>query len=232
MSPTVRAPGHPQVRVSTQSGSITIVGEPRDDVEVGHGRADLYEDDDGAICVKPHGSESLEVWCPDGADVVVGSASGSLHLRGRLGTVRATAESGGITTEEVEAADLRTVSGSIRVEDCEGQCRARTESGSIKIDEAGSVEASITSGTVRVGYVRATVRIRTVSGSVEVGAGGAGPVTIETMSGSVKLSLPRDCRPDLHIHSGREPEIDCEPGHDCEVRIRASSASVKVRADF
>ncbi len=232
MTPTVRAPGQPHVRATTRSGSVTVIGEPRHDVEV-DGRAELWESDDGAIRVESRGSSSFEVRVPEGTDVVVGTESGSVYLRGRLGVVRATAESGGITADELVAADLRTVSGSISVHTCRGHCRANTKSGSIKVEEAGEVDLNITSGSVQVGYAAGRVRARAVSGSITIGAGGQGAIDIETMSGSVTLSLPRGCRPEVHAHAGgADPQVDCEQGHDCEIRVRAMSGSVHVRADL
>jgi len=230
MSNTVDAPGQPEVRITAGSGSITVIGEARDDV-VTDGHADVHRGHDGAIEVSSHRrSRSMTVRCPEGASVMVGSRSGSLRLSGRLGTVRATTMSGSIDVAETTGADLRAMSGTITVAKCDGPCRIKTKSGSIQVASAESVAIHIGSGRVRILHVAGAVSVRAVSGSVTLETGGGGPVEVETMSGSVTIVLPTGCKPDVHAKSlSSRPKIECERGHDCSVSVRTLSGGITVR---
>ncbi|HEX2381960.1 MAG TPA: DUF4097 family beta strand repeat-containing protein [Acidimicrobiales bacterium] len=229
MSDTVDAPGQPEVRISAGSGSITIIGEAREDV-VTDGHAHVHAHD-GAFEITAHRrSRSMTVRCPAGASVVVGSRSGSLRLSGRLGAVRATTMSGSIDVEEAAEVDLRAMSGTITVGACAGPCRIKTKSGSTHVGSAGSVELHIGSGRVRIDRVAGAVTVRAVSGSVTLEAGGDGPVEVETMSGSVTVVLPSGCRPEVRAKSlSSRPKIECEEGHDCQVSVRTLSGRITVR---
>src|SRR5438552_2915082 len=107
----VTTPLHPEVRITTGSGSITVIGEPRSDV-VSDGKVHFETDVDGALKVtgRKH-SQSFTVRCPEGTSVVVGTRSGSLRFRGRLGAVRATTMSGHVDVDHVDSADIRAMSG-------------------------------------------------------------------------------------------------------------------------
>src|SRR5581483_5870083 len=96
--------GHPEVRITAGSGSVTVVAEARADV-VAEGDVDIHRSDDGAFEVAPR------------------SRSGSLRLEGRLGAVRATTISGSIHVAWAATADLRAMSGKITVDRCDGSCR-------------------------------------------------------------------------------------------------------------
>jgi hypothetical protein len=230
MSEIVEARGQPEVRITAGSGSITVIAEARDDV-VSDGHAEVGRAHDGAFEVTPHRrSRSLTVRCPTGTAVMVGSRSGSLRLSGRLGAVRATTLSGSIDVEDVASADLRAMSGTITVGKCDGPCRVKTKSGSTHVTSAGSVDIHIGSGRVRIDHVAGAVTVRAVSGSVTLEAGGDGPIEIETMSGSIAVSLPPGCKPDVHAKSlSSRPKIECERGQDCKVAVRTLSGRITVR---
>ena len=230
MSKTLDATGQPEVRITAGSGSITVIGETRDDV-VADGHAEVHRGNDGAFEIASHRrSRSMTVRCPEGASVMVGSRSGSLRLSGRLGTVRATTLSGSIDVEATAAADLRAMSGTITVGKCDGSCRIKTKSGSIQVGSAGSVDVHIGSGRVRIDHVAGAVSVRAVSGSVTLEAGGGGPIEVETMSGSVTVVLPAGCRPDVRAKSlSSRPKIECDRGHDCSVAVRTLSGGITVR---
>ena len=230
MSNTVDAPGQPEVRITAGSGSITVIGEARDDV-VTDGEADVHRASDGAFEIAPRRrSRSMTVRCPEGASVMVGTRSGSLRLTGRLGTVRANTMSGSIDVDEAASADLRAMSGTITVGRCAGSCRVKTKSGSTRVTSAGSVEIHIGSGRIKVDHVDGAVSVRAVSGSVTVEAGGGGPIEVETMSGSITVVLPSGCKPDVRAKSlSSRPKIECETGHDCKVAVRTLSGGITVR---
>jgi DUF4097 and DUF4098 domain-containing protein YvlB len=227
----VRPPGSPSIRIASSSGSITVVAEARADV-VADGSATVEMAPDGSVEVVPRRrSTGITVRCPEGSSLVVGTGSGSLQLQGRLGPVRATTLSGRLQADEVTSADLRAMSGSIRVGSCAGTCRAKTKSGSVHIGSAKAVEVAIGSGSIKIDHVEETARVRAVSGSVALGAGGHGPIEVETMSGSITITLPPDCRPDVHARSlSSRPRIELPAGRDCEVVARTLSGAIVIRS--
>src|SRR5947207_11958651 len=116
---TVAAPAHPVLVITTASGDVTVTGEPRGDIAFDKGvrhESQVSTDAEGRVTILPKGSSDVEVRCPEDTDVIVGSASGDVELRGRLGRCRVTTASGDITVEEVASLDVRTASGDVDVD--------------------------------------------------------------------------------------------------------------------
>jgi len=219
----------PEVRVTTTSGSVRIVGEPREGVEADGGIVKV--DGPTVTVVSKKGSGSLVIRCPEGTDLVVGTRSGSLELKGRIGAVRYTAMSGSVRAEHVASADIRTMSGSIEVESCDGLCRVKTKSGSTRVGSAGAVEVTIGSGTIDITHVTGAVRAKSISGSVGIGADGQGRIEAETMSGSITITLPEGVRPHVRAKSlSRSTDIGVPSGDDCEIYCKTLSGGIKVRS--
>lgn len=219
--PPVRA----QVRLSTASGSIRIMAEARQDVEVSTDRGVEHRSAFGPDAIGVGPSSSVELHCPIGSDVVVGTSAGSVSLLGRFGDVRVTTHSGSVSVDEVASADLRSTSGSVKVHRCEGTCRVRTTSGSVRVDEAVDADVSGGSGTVQVAGV--TTRVRTVSGTIELAAGG--DATVQTVSGNVSISVPERIHPKIVTRGVKRPKIEIDEGEDSLISVRSVSGSIAVR---
>src|SRR5436190_13954302 len=218
-----------EVRVATSSGSVRIVGEARDDVAADG--ASVKVDGTTVNVVGERSSGSLVIRCPEDADLVVGTRSGSLEIRGRVGSVRYTTLSGSLRAEHVASADIRSMSGSIEVESCDGLCRVKTKSGSTRVGSAGAVEVTIGSGSIDVQHVTGSVRARAISGTVGIGAQGEGRIEAETMSGSITITLPEGLRPHVHAKSlSRSTDIGVPRGDDCEIYCKTLSGGIKVRS--
>ncbi len=228
------AKGHPCLRLTTRSGRVSVTAEDRSDilVEAGGPSMDQVETDaTGQVTFTSarNGSASLEVRCPVGTDVVVGTASGSVEVRGDLGQVRVTTISGSIRVGRAETLDIRTVSGSIEVDRCAGRCRVQTKSGRVEVGHAGHAEASTMSGRVEVTNAIGGVRVRTASGQVEIGAEGQGDVCVQTLSGSVRVRLPEGVRPAARLASKTGRLIcDCLQGNDCVVDVSSLTGRIEV----
>ena len=148
--PATPASARLQLRIATASGKVTVTAEDRSDVVVERGGT-VVTLPDGVVEVKPlKASASLDVRCPTACDLVIGTASGRVELRGLLGAVSVTSASGSIRVAEVAEADLRTQSGRVEIEDCRAGCRVATKSGSITVGAAGSADVSTVSGTIRI----------------------------------------------------------------------------------
>ena len=120
-------PDHRRLIVTTASGGIDITGEDRSEIVLESGRARLEDDGAGDVVVRS-ASDSLVVRCPAGTDVRVGTESGEVRLRGRLGDAQVTTASAGIRVDHVDELEARSASGSIEVDRCVGRCRVHGRS--------------------------------------------------------------------------------------------------------
>ena len=219
----------PSLTVTTSSGRVVITGEDRPDIVV-DGKAAIEDGDDGGVIVRAS-SSSLDVRCPVGTDVRVGTSSGGVELRGRLGDARVTTSSSSIRVEDVDALELRSSSGSIEVGTCVGYCRLQTASGSVTVDDAGDVDISTKSSSIRVGRA-AGGKVHSVSGSIELGATGVGDLEVRSISGSVKVTLPEGARPRFRLRSvSGKIRCDCDEGDDGNISIATTSGSIQVEPD-
>jgi len=221
------------LRVQSRSGRVTVIAEPREDVEAQGDRLDAAEEDGGrTLLVRAgRGTGALTVRCPAGTDVVIGTHSGSVKLEGRFGDVSVTTMSGAIDLEAADSADLRTMSGHIEVGACDGMCRASSVSGSVSGGRSGAAMASTMSGAIRFEHVGGVFKARSVGGSIQVACGGEGAIKVKTVSGKVHITLPPGVEPEAMCKSmtGR---VSCNvpPGHDCRIDAVTVSGTIEVHA--
>ena len=193
------------------------------------GGTQVVDHDDRVVDIQPnHPSRAIQVRCPPGSDVMVGTTSGAVELRGSLGSVSVSSASGRIRVASAAEMDLRTGSGRIEVDACTGRCRASTKSGAVVVGSANAAEITTVSGKVRLGLVAGATEIRTVSGSVTLSSTGVGPISARTLSGSVSISLPEDVRPEVLASDARWVECRCEAGDDVTIDVASLSGSVKI----
>jgi DUF4097 and DUF4098 domain-containing protein YvlB len=215
-----------RLTIAARSGSIRVRSQPG--AEVAAPGARLREEPDGSVRIES-ASRDLEVTCPDGADVILGTASGKVRLAGRFGDVRVTSASGSVHVDEVASLDVRLRSGSVTVESCAGDCHVVSTSGRIEIDRAGRVEVGGRSGHI---IVRAAAggRIRTTSGHVEVGLDRAADLEVRGVSSAIDIDLPAGVAPDLDLHT-RSGRVDARvtQGRDCVISAHTVSGSITVR---
>jgi DUF4097 and DUF4098 domain-containing protein YvlB len=230
----IAVPAAAELHISTSSGRVLVTAEERPDVLIEEGAPSpdkIASDATGRVrfASAKGGSAELEVRCPIGSDLVVGTISGNVTLRGPLGLVRVTTVSSNIEVESAEQLDVRSISGSIEVERCPGRCTLQTKSGSAAARGAGDAQVSTLSGRIELDGTTGKVRAQTVSGSIDVGMASKGDVTVQTISGSVHVEVPPDVRPSAKLRSisGR-PRNECPPGSDCEIRVRSMSGTIEV----
>ncbi len=212
------------LEIATLSGSVVIRARPIARPEVLSGRAEIRAD--GVVRTGPSGR--VEIACPEGSDVVIGSSSGRVECHGRLGRVAVTGRSGRISIEEARDVEVRSASGRVEVGRCDGLCRVASTSGSVTIGHAGAIEATVASGRLEVDAV-GDAQVHAVSGRVVLGLTRAGSVDVSTMSGRVSVSVPAGVQPDQHLvsRSGRV-QSDVLPGSDGRLTVESFSGSIKV----
>jgi len=217
-----------RLRISAVSGGVKVTAERRSDVLVDSGGSAVASAD-GAVEIRTErASSSLDVRCPEDADVMIGTRSGRVELVGRLGTVGITSQSGSIRVGTVAEADLRTVSGTVKLDGCDGRCRVSTTSGRITVGATGDTEISTTSGSVEIGNVEGAVQVRSVSGTVTVASSARGPVKASTVSGSITIRLPPGIRPTVRSSGRGTVKSRFEPGDDVVIDIATVSGTVQL----
>jgi DUF4097 and DUF4098 domain-containing protein YvlB len=214
-----------RLRIVSKSGNVHVVAAPGAELTVDGGS--FAAESDGTVLVTG-GSRTLQVRCPTGSDVTIGTMSGKVTIEGEAGATRVASKSGSIEIEHAREIDARTASGRVTIGECEGACRVVVTSGTVRVGKAGSASVAGVSGSIKV---RATdaADVKNVSGVIEVGASGTGRVAIRTVSGKVEVSVPETCAPATHLKSisGRIRR-DCASGNDGEIDVKTVSGSIRV----
>ncbi|MGH8495202.1 MAG: DUF4097 family beta strand repeat-containing protein [Gammaproteobacteria bacterium] len=217
-----------EVEVSNNSGSVSVTGWDRNEVEVTgelSGPADRleFEADGKHTLIKvlhPKGGHhgegmhaDLEIRIPResrlevttvSADITVADVIGALSLGSVSGTVEAPAAD--------ERVEVRTVSGDARV----------TGDGS----DGGVIVQTVSGNAIATG-VSGVISAASVSGSVEVAARQAARLTAESVSGNVDLmfGLTEDSEVDVETVSG-QVTLAVEDGGNAEYVIETFSGDI------
>jgi DUF4097 and DUF4098 domain-containing protein YvlB len=218
------ASGIGALEIATRSGAVIVRARPIAQPEVLSGRAEIRADG----VVRAGASGRIEIACPEGTDVIIGSSSGRIECHGPLGRVAITGHSGRVSIEAAAAIDVRSTSGRVIVGRCTDLCRVAAVSGGVEIGEAGSIDVTITSGRLEVGAV-GDAQVHSASGRVVLGLTSVGEVDVHTLSGRVAVTVPRGVEPALHLvsRSGRV-RSDVASGSEGRVAVESFSGSIKV----
>ena len=181
---TLDAASDGQVNVSNISGSVTINGWSRNEVEVtaelGRTVEELvFERDGDRITIKVkvprnsgRGIESdLEIQVPEGSSIDVGTVSADIEVEDVRGELK-----------------LNTVSGDIETEGGESDISAGAVSGDIEISgqrKEAETRANTVSGDVTLFRVAGTAAAESVSGDVIVDEGSFYRVSLNTVNGEI-----------------------------------------------
>jgi DUF4097 and DUF4098 domain-containing protein YvlB len=214
--------------ISNTSGRVDVTAEARDDVVVERG-VRVGDSEGGVLEIRPErGAQAIAVRCPTGTDVMIGTTSGAVELRGRLRAVSVTSSSGRVRVAVTQDTDLRTQSGRIEIDECTGHCRASTKSAAVIVGAVHAAEIATISGAVRIGRVTGTVDVRTVSGKVVLFSNGSGAIGASTLSGSITIHLPPEVHPDVRAADARWVHCTCEGGNDVTIDVASLSGKVEI----
>ncbi len=229
-----RLPPGASLCLTASSGDVTITAEERDDIEApSDARVKTTSGEHGPVVDirSPHGgSRDLEVCCPAGTPVSVGTISGDVRLHGDLGPATITTTSGDVSVDRAAALDARSVSGDLEVDSCSGPCRLNTKSGHIKAGDTGPAEAATVSGHVRLRRTSGGVAVRTVCGDVQLGTDGTEPVNVRTVSGGITVKVPRERLPAAKLRS-LSGKINCTCLLGSDFLLQATSVSGKIEVE-
>jgi DUF4097 and DUF4098 domain-containing protein YvlB len=217
------------VRISSRSGRVDVIAEPRDGVAAYKGGRSVTVEDDGTLTVSSR-SSTIVVRVPEGTDLAVGTISGRVTVLGRLGKVAVTTVSSRISVESAEQVDARTVSGRVSITECSGEARVDAVSGRAEIGAAGAVFLSTASGRISVDRVRGKVRARAVSGRIEITITESPvDVKVESVTGRIRLRAPAGAAPSQRLVSKRGSVTSAlANGTDGEIWARTVSGAVRI----
>ena len=211
------------LEIATRSGAVIVWARPIARPEVLSGPAEITSDG----VVRAGFSGRIEIACPEGTDVIIGSSSGRIECHGPLGRVAATGHSGRIKIEAARDVEVRSTSGRVSIGRCEELCRVAVGSGGVDIGSAGAVDITLTSGRLTVESV-GDGRVRSGSGRVELGLARVGSVEVSSLSGRVSVTVPSGVAPDLRLTSSGHISCDVASGSDGQLTVESHSGSIKV----
>jgi DUF4097 and DUF4098 domain-containing protein YvlB len=211
-----------EVRISGREGRVQIDARSHDEIVL-HGNAEVSVVDGVATVAEVRGRIALRV--PEGTNLVVGTTTGRVDIRGRAGDVAVVTSSGRVVVADAASVDVRSRSGPVVVGQVRGECRIHNESGRVTVEGCTSAVVASRSGRIILSGARGPVRAHCVSGRIEITLLESADVDAETISGRVTVSLPRQAR--AYRQEG-EPHGAVPEGFDCVVRARSVSGHVDV----
>jgi DUF4097 and DUF4098 domain-containing protein YvlB len=213
-----------EVRVTTSSGSVVVYADAAADAVTARGAA---ADVDGDRVTIEGGSSKAEVRVPEGMDLVIGTSSGRVEVRGAAGSVAVVTRSGKVVVEAATSVDIRSSSGRIDVESVDGECRIIGGSGRVTVDRCGSAHVTTGSGRIVLRHVHGRAHAHCSSGRIDLTMATASDVDAETVSGRISIAMPAGAR--VRIDAPTSATIATDAEHDCVVTARSGSGRVVVR---
>lgn len=235
-------------------GEVTIeIDEHSGDVEV---RTRYPDWRDGGWGNRTHVSVYYEVSLPEKAMVRANSVSGNVEVSDIQGEVEANTVSGAVLVRAIgNRVRAKSVSGDVEAQDLKGDSVLESVSGSIEARAiTGDVEANTTSGRIELRDITARrLSAKTTSGTVtfEGAIVAQGRYEMESLSGSIRLTIPSDAAFELHAKTfsgsiesdlpvtlrgavssrhGRQKSLDgAVNGGGAEVELSAFSGSIQIR---
>jgi DUF4097 and DUF4098 domain-containing protein YvlB len=133
----------------------------------------------------------MQVLMPALSAAHVRTASADVSARGELAAFEAKTASGDVVAKDrSDTAAVQTASGDIRLGDVSGEVELQTASGDVVVGSVGGVATvSTASGDVRVASVSHDARLRTASGDVTVGCAYDGELSVNSVSGDVRIGV-------------------------------------------
>lgn len=246
---TFTAHDHTVIEVELRSGSILVRAgtSGRVDVSIDSSTADHVDvgqvGDRISIRAARRGrSGKIAVDVPVGTDVHVKGASVEVAGRGALGTLRVRSASSDVTADDVVRADVVLASGDVRIDLVRDSGHITTTSGDVRLHSVGGrLNVTLGSGDLEVDTVAGDVEAESASGDLTVRRFDGTSVNMRTISGDLRLGLPRGIRvePEISTMSGtiKLPQASAPSASDSatadrrSVRVRLRSVSGDIRVE-
>ena len=207
--------GVPSVEIKIPAGKIEVVHGQPGVVKVGisgSGEGDVVLAHTGStvsIASKRQGRFIIidkniyaTVEGPTGANVRANVASADLTCDSDLGHITFHSASGDLRFGNVVELEAKTASGDLRGRSVHERLNFVSASGDVYLGELhGRGEVSTASGDMHVDKVSGPIQVSTMSGDVHFGEFSGDEITCKSMSGNVRLGIPRGTRVDLDANS-------------------------------
>jgi len=137
----------------------------------------------------------VRIRCPEGADLECATASADVAATGRLGEVELKTASGDIAVEQVTGLRVQSASGDVRAATVDGEARLQTVSGDVRLGTVtGPVSATLVSGDFAIDDAHTDLSAKTVSGDQRIDAIREGQISVQSVSGDVRVGVRRGTR--------------------------------------
>ncbi len=213
-----------EVRVTTTSGAVIVRSEPGLDAVIAAGSP---VEVDGSTLTIDGGSTKTELRVPEGTDLVIGTSSGKVAVRGTVGSVAVVTISGKVSVDRAASVDIRTDSGKVHVDVVTDECRVVGGSGRVTVGRCGSAHVTTVSGRITLDDVHGPTRTHCSSGRIDVTMATADDVDAETVSGRIVISMPAEAT--VRLDTPSNATVQASGDHDCVVTARSGSGRVVVR---
>ncbi len=236
--------GVASIDIRIPSGKIEVVTGEQDVVKVGlsgGGEGDVAVDQRGStititskrqgrfIMIDRNVYATIEV--PGGTEVRATLASADLTCDTDVSHLAFQSASGDLRFANAVEVDAKTASGDLRGGVVYERISFVSASGDVFLDEIhGRAEVSTASGDLHVDKVVAPAQVSTVSGDVHIAEFLGEDLTCKSMSGNVRVGIPRGTRVDLDANSlsGKIHLPDRKTSTTADASIRATRIQVKL----
>lgn len=189
-----------------EAGSIALqIESPREEDLV------ISQTGDTVTVRRPLGSEGwnrresstrIRAEVPAGTTVRISGASAEITAQARLAEAFIDTASGDVSLSEVRDAKIKSASGDLTIGLVSGEANLRTASGDVRIrDVAHRMEVSTASGSVDVALARGDVTSSAASGDLVVDRFEGSELNLKSVSGNIRVGLPRGTRVSLDARS-------------------------------
>ena len=181
----------------------------------------------------------VRVRCPEDADLECSTASADVVATGRLGEVQVKTASGDVSVEHAAGLRVHSASGDVRGATIAGDARLQTVSGDIRLGTVtGQVSTTLVSGDFAIEDAQTDLSAKTVSGDQRIGAIRAGQITLQSVSGDVRLGVRPGTRLRIDANSmsgdvSSEFDVKDSPsegtsGAEARLQIKTVSGDVEI----
>lgn len=216
------------IKISLPNGSVDVVAEERDTVNVsvipfGNSRQDREAAETTSVVLSgdeltiepPKGNSYLrssvqlriEVLTPIDSDIRIGVASATVKCTGRYQNAIVNSTSGNFDISNATGdVRIQTANADGRIADVGGQLRLKSASGDFSAGVVkGSAKLRTASGDIAIAEAQSDVQLKSASGNLKIGVAHSGVITANSSSGKVTVGVVPNTEVwlDLDSKSGR-----------------------------
>jgi hypothetical protein len=204
---------HARLELRLATGDVRVVSGPAGAVEV-HIRGNqpdaiIVEQLGDTVVIRQEtgrwsaGAFDMTVHAPPGIDVEAALASTDLTMEVDVTDLQVSVASGDVRARRIgRDASIKSASGDVEIDEIGGKLRATAASGDMTIGVvSGDATCSTASGNVAVGLAGGNTAAKSASGDVTIEEFCGRDLSGKTVSGDMKVGVPRGVRVDVDLQS-------------------------------